>query len=128
MSDEFENETENFSSFYPLLILIIGLLLWLGYQDFEANSVRARYNEQFQAAIPTIKAAQGISTRYVALMKDLAETSAKDPAAAQIVKDAIKAGLIRVNQSAGTNTASTNAAPTNDAPDSSSSTSSTPEK
>jgi hypothetical protein len=45
-------------------------------------------------------------------MKDLVETSAKDPAAAQIVKDAIAAGLIHVQQPAGgTNSAATPAAP-----------------
>jgi len=110
MSDEFEQTTEtNFSAFWPLLILMVGLLGWAMYQDWATNSQRVVYDKQFQAAVPTITEAQNVSTRYVALMKDLVETSAKDQAAAQIVKDAIQAGLIHVQPN--TNTAGTPAAP-----------------
>jgi hypothetical protein len=111
MSDEFEpNPENNFSTFWPLLILISGLFIWSGYQVYATNSQRVVYDKQFQAAIPTITEAQNVSTRYVALMKDLVETSAKDPAAAQIVKDAIQAGLIHVQPNAnGTNAPSAEA-------------------
>jgi hypothetical protein len=101
MSEEFDQSPENFSPFWPLLILAVGLLLWSGYQVYATNSQRVVYDKQFQAAIPTITEAQNVSTRYVALMKDLVETSAKDPAAATIVKDAIQAGLIHVQPNAG---------------------------
>jgi hypothetical protein len=113
MSDEFDpNPDNNYSPFWPLLILMIGLLGWSGYQVFATNSQRNVYDKQFQAEIPTITEAQNISTRYVALMKDLVETSAKNQAAAQIVKDAITAGLIHVQPNAnGTNSTETPAAP-----------------
>ena len=111
MSDEFDQNPENnFSPFWPLLILLIGLFLWSSYQVYATNQQRNVYDKQFQAAIPTINEAQNVSTRYVALMKDLVETSAKDPAAADIVKAAIQAGLIHVNPN-GTNTAATPAPP-----------------
>ena len=84
MSEDFEPTShENFSSFWPLLIVLIGLLIWSGYQVYATNSQRRVYDQQFQNAMPTIQEAQNVSTRYVALMKDLVETSAKDPAAAQ---------------------------------------------
>jgi hypothetical protein len=101
MSDEFEQTTENnFSSFWPLLVVIIALLVWSAYQVYATNQQRIVYDKQFENAKPTIAEAENISTRYVALMKDLVETSAKDPAAAQIVKDAIQAGLIHVQPNA----------------------------
>jgi len=111
MSDEFDHNPENnYSSFWPLLILLIGLFLWSGYQVYATNSQRNVYDKQFQSALPTITEAQNVSTRYVALMKDLVETSAKDPAAADIVKAAIAAGLIHVQPNA-TNSAGTPAEP-----------------
>ena len=111
MSDEFDQNPENnFSPFWPLLILISGLFLWSAYQVYATNSQRSVYDRQFQAAVPTINEAQNVSTRYVALMKDLVETSAKDPAAADIVKAAIAAGLIHVNPN-GTNSTATPVAP-----------------
>jgi hypothetical protein len=115
MSDEFDQNPENnFSPFWPIFILLIGLFIWSAYQVYATNSQRSVYDKQFQAAIPTINEAQNVSTRYVALMKDLVETSAKDQAAADIVKAAIAAGLIHVNPN-GTNAAATPAAPTPDA-------------
>ena len=119
MSDEYETTETSYSPFVPLLILLIGLFAWLGYHVYAQNETRRNYEQQFQAALPTINAAQGVGNKYVALMKDLLQTSAKDQYAAQIVKDAIKAGWIRVNPSgtptAGTNTTTTPAAPTPDA-------------
>ena len=101
MSEDFEpSSNENFSSFWPLLIVLIGLLIWSGYQVYATNSQRRVYDQQFQSAMPTIQEAQNVSTRYVALMKDLVETSQKNPAAAQIVKDAIAANLIHVQPNA----------------------------
>ena len=112
MSDEFDHNPENnYSIFWPLLIVIVGLLLWSGYQVYATNSQRNVYDKQFQTEIPTITEAQNIETRYVALMKDLVQTSAKDPYAKLIVNDAIKAGLIHV-QSDATNGAATPVAPT----------------
>jgi len=112
MSDELDHHPDNnYSPFWPLLILMIGLLIWSGYQVFAANSQRDLYAKQFQASLPTITEAQNVSTRYVALMKDLVMTSAKDPAAAQIVKDAIQAHMIQVQPNA-TNSAAAPAAPT----------------
>ncbi len=119
MSDEYEAIETSYSAFVPLLVLLIGALIWIGYLDFAQNSQRSVYNQQFTAAVPTINAAQDVGNKYVALMKDLLQTSSKDQYAAQIVKDAIKAGWIRVNPAgtpmAGTNTTTTPAAPTPDA-------------
>ena len=108
MSDEFDQSSENnYSSFWPLLILLLGLLVWSGYQVYATNKQRSVNEQQFQAALPTITEAQNVSTRYVALMKDLVETAQKDQAAADIVKAAIAANLIHVQpKAAATNDAS----------------------
>ncbi len=106
MSDEYTqvHETlvheETFSSFWPVLILAVGFLAWLGIQDYELFNQRLAYDKQIQAAAPTIAEAQNINARYVALMKDLVETAQHDEAAANIVKAAIQAHLIQVNPNA----------------------------
>lgn len=106
MSEEFDhNPDSHYSIFWPVLILMIGLLIWSSYQVYATNSQRSLYDKQFQAALPTITEAQNIGNRYVALMKDLVQTAQKDQAAAQIVKDAIAANLIHVQPNA-TNSAS----------------------
>src|ERR1700692_241593 len=111
MSDEFDPIPDNsYSTFWPLFILIIGLLIWSGYQVYATNSQRSVYDQQFQAALPTINEAQNIATRYKALMSDLYQTAQKDPVAAQIVKDAIQAGMIHVQPNS-TNSAGTPAQP-----------------
>jgi hypothetical protein len=115
MSEEFDPSSEpNFSSFWPLLILIVGLMLWFGFQDYELNKQRNNLNSQVQANLEAYNEAQNISTHYVALMKDLVHTAQTDQAAADIVKAAIQAGLIHVQPNA-TNSAGTPAAPAPDA-------------
>jgi hypothetical protein len=108
MSDEFDqNPDSNYSSFWPLLILVIGLLIWLGYQDYVLNNQRSFYTQQIEAAASTKETAEGWQGRYNAMIKDLSDTSAKDTNAAPILRAAvqagIQAGLIRVQP--GTNTA-----------------------
>jgi hypothetical protein len=113
MSEDFEpTPGNNYSSFWPLVILVSGLLIWFVLQDLALNSQRAAYNAQFQdqQLQATFNESRNITTRYVSLMKDLLQTAQKDPAAAQIVKDAVAAGLIHV-QPNGTNTTANPAAP-----------------
>jgi len=114
MSEEFEPTPENgFSSFWPLLILVAGLLIFFATQDYLINKQRVAFETQFhdQQFLTIISQADDVSKRYVALMKDLVETSGKDQAAAQIVKDAIQAGLIHVQPNATNGAASTPPAP-----------------
>jgi hypothetical protein len=116
MSDDFDHGSEpTFTSFIPLTILLAGFIIWFGFQDYELNAQRSGLNKEFQAAVPTIGEAQQINQRYVALMKDLVTTAQKDDAAKAIVNDAIKAGLIHVQQ----NPTNSDAAPAAPAPDSS---------
>ena len=107
MSEEFDhNPDSNYSTFWPLLILMIGLLIWSGYQVYATNSQRRSVRQAIPSRAPhDHRSSERIGTRYVALMKDLVETAQKDQAAAQIVKDAIAAGLIHVQPNA-TNSAS----------------------
>ena len=117
MSDELEHIPENdFSLFWPMLILVAGFLIWFGVQDFELNNTRSNLQKQLDAAQPTINQAHNIRDHYVALMKDVLQTAQKDSVAAQIVKDAIAAGWIHVQPNSGaptpTATTDTSAAPT----------------
>jgi hypothetical protein len=104
MSDDFDHSSEpRFSSFIPLTIALSAFIVWFLFQDYELNAQRSALNQNIAKAQPTVAEAIQVSQRYVALMKDLVKTAQTDPAADAIVKDAIKAGLIRVqpNQGAG---------------------------
>ena len=108
MSEEFDHSSEpHFTSFIPLTILLSGVIIWFGFQDYVLNEQRSALNHNFQAAMPTIGEAQQVSQRYVNLMKDLVKTAQTDEAAKSIVNDAIKAGLIRVQPNATTGDATT---------------------
>ena len=109
--DEIEGE-ESFSAFWPLVVVLGGLLIWSGYQVFAINSQRALYSTQFQNALPAINNARNVESKYFALMKDLAQTSSKDPYAAQIVKEAIQAGWIHINKDDKTGGPSSSTPPT----------------
>ena len=119
MSEEYDNESTSYSPFYPLLVLLVGLIGWSGYQVYMANSQRSANVQQLQGAGQTIQQAMNVRDRYVALMKDLIETATtgKNAQAAQIVKEATAAGLLRVQQPApGDAGASTNAPAATDNP------------
>ena len=77
-----------YSPFWPLFILMAGLILWTGFQAFSALSQAAAFTSDFKQARPTIEAAQKAQSRLYALAQDLVQTSAKDSNAAQIVKEA----------------------------------------
>ena len=112
MSDEFDSSSENnFSAFWPVLILAAGLIIWFSIQDYELARQRSVYGKQLESAVPAVSQAQAYANRYVALMKDLVDTAQKNQAAAQIVKDAMQAGWIKVQPNA-TNGTTTPAAPT----------------
>ena len=112
MSDEFDNSPEtSFSPFWPILILVVGMVSWFGIQDYELNRQRSAYDQQIQNALPSVNQAQSYANRYVSLMKDLVETAQKNSAAAQIVKDAMQAGWIKLQPNSTNNGTATPAAP-----------------
>lgn len=95
MSTEYQPETvsaENdggpYSSFWPMVILIAALLGWSGYQALSAHTQASALEKEFKSAQPVITQAQAAQSRLYALAQDLIQTSAKDPYAAQIVKEA----------------------------------------
>jgi len=95
MSEDFDSSTEpTFTSFIPLTIALAGFLIWFGFQDYELNGQRSNLNRQFQAAVPTIGEAQQYNQRYLSLIKDLSATAKTDDAAKAIFSDAMKGGLI----------------------------------
>jgi len=111
MSDEYDTSTElvdsddvTFSAFIPLLVLLIGFLIWIGYQDYAENVKRGFFKEQLEQAGPVFDASQKWQGRYTSIMKDLNQVAGggKDPVALAILKDAVQAGiqqgLIRLNQ------------------------------
>jgi len=108
MPDDYDQV--RYSSFWPLAVLLFGLLMWTGYQDFAANKQRNVYDSEYQSALPTIGEAEKVQGKYIALIKDLVQTSNKDPYAAQIVKEATAAGLLHQN-SGGTNSTGSPSAP-----------------
>jgi hypothetical protein len=89
MPDEYGNEISTepaYSAFWPVLILVVGLLFWSGYQAFNAYNAKTNLDREFQSAVPSLHAAQNAKDKLYAVAHDLIELSAKDPVAAQIVK------------------------------------------
>src|ERR1700722_5298586 len=118
MSDEFDtNPDGRFTSFIPLTIVLSGLIVWFGFQDYGLNNQRRIYNAQIQNAMPSYNQAVAYASRYKALLKDLIETAQKDPASAAIVKEAMQAGWIAFQPGAnGTNSTASPAEPAPAAP------------
>jgi hypothetical protein len=117
MADEFDLGSEpKFSSFVPLTILLVGLLAWFGFQDYNLNAQRGSLNSDIDAMTVQSQEAKNLATRYTLLITDLNRTAQTDETAKAIladafkmglISDAIKVGLIRVQQSApATNAAS----------------------
>jgi hypothetical protein len=112
MSDEFDSPEpqQHISSFWPLLIAIVALVLFFGNQDYEINRQRGIVEQQLQAITQPVEQSRYYYARYVSLMKDLADTAQKNAIAAQIIRDAVQAGWIQVRPNA-TNSTDTPAAP-----------------
>ncbi len=93
MSDDEFGETievsdQQFSAFWPMLILVVGLLFWSGFQSYSTFRQCSNFNSELENSGPTVKAAQDAQGKLSALAQDLLQTSAKDAYAAQIVKEA----------------------------------------
>jgi hypothetical protein len=101
----------NYSSFWPLLILLSGLTVWSAYQLYAINSQRIAINQQYAALAPGVAPSQNAEAKLRALVQDLIQTSAKDTYAAQILKESVQAGILHVNKSSGTNSTASPAAP-----------------
>jgi predicted negative regulator of RcsB-dependent stress response len=118
MSDEYSNEEdssgERFTSFWPLFILIGGLLLWSAFQGYSSYRQNSNLNAEIEAAAPTVKAAQEAQTKLYALAQDLLQTGTKDTYAAQIIKEAnIQVRAPATNAPDASAPASSSPAPTN---------------
>ena len=114
MSEEFDSVSTSegtFSSFVPLTIALVGFIAFFAYQDYSLNSQRVSYDQQLASAMPAYNQAVGYAARYKAVLKDLIDASQKDPAAIQILKEAMQAGWISFQP--GTNASG---APTEPAP------------
>ena len=107
MSDD-QNE-RSYSAFWPVLILLTAFAISYFYQLYEVISQRGMIDRQYEQLAPSLPKAQAAQDRLVALMKDVVATSARDPNAALIVREAKQAGIIRERPAP----ASTNAAPAN---------------
>jgi hypothetical protein len=87
MSEVYEEDHESYSPFWPLLVLIVGLLFWSGYQVYVAYIEKSNFDIELRNAGPAIAQAQKSEAQLFSLFQDLVQTSAKDANAAQIVKE-----------------------------------------
>jgi hypothetical protein len=110
MSEEFDSTLEpRFTSFIPLAILLGGIIVWLGFEDYMLNKQRGQLIQTFQNSVPTLQEAQNLNAHYLKLIQDLDQTAKDDDLAKAILNDmftkglineAVRAGLIHVQQSA----------------------------
>ena len=104
------NDKNTFTSFLPLLLVILGLVGWVGGEDYQINTERAKIAKQMVDQEPSLSGADIAKTRYINFLKDLVVTSEKDQGAKLVVMDAVRSGIIQTRTRANTEGA-TNAAP-----------------
>jgi cytoskeletal protein RodZ len=92
-----------YGPFWPLLIVIVAIIGWIGYQDWAVNQQRSALDQQFDSAKQAIGQAQGAKSKFIAVAQDLAQVSTKDTNAAAILRDE----NIRINPASDTNAAPT---------------------
>ncbi len=88
MPEEEYEEVYEYSPFWPLLILLVGLTLWAGYQLYAMNTQRMAIVSEYQQLAPNIEPARNIQNRFFAFCQDPYQSRAKDQYAAQIVREA----------------------------------------
>jgi hypothetical protein len=110
MSDELPERS--YSAFWPVLIILAAFVISYSIQLFEVISSRSSIVHQLDLDKPdvTVPNAEAVHQRFGKLVEDLVQTAQKDPNAALVVRQAIQAGILRV-QRAPSNANSTNAAP-----------------
>ena len=76
-----------YSPFWPLLILIAGLVLWTGFEAYSNYSQNANLTAALNKMEPSINDAQKRNDRLIAFAQDLIQTADHDTYAAQVVKE-----------------------------------------
>ncbi len=87
-----------------MLIFLVAFAFSCLYQITQVLGQHNLLAKQYKAEAVNLPAAQEAQKRLVAFLNDLITTGAKDPAAAQIIREVKEAGIIR-------DSAKTNAAP-----------------
>ncbi|HUB66189.1 MAG TPA: hypothetical protein VL981_01735 [Candidatus Methylacidiphilales bacterium] len=82
-----EDSPYSHSPFWPLQILVVYLIAWVGYHVFTLNKARLADEQQIQQVTPQAEAALTAKNRLVSLAQDIDNIAAKDAAAAEIVKE-----------------------------------------
>jgi hypothetical protein len=76
-----------YSPFWPLLILLVGLVLWTGYEAYSNYLQDSNLTATFNRMEPAINDAQKRNDRLLAFAQDLIQTADHDTYAAQVVKE-----------------------------------------
>jgi hypothetical protein len=108
------NDKTIFSSFFPLVLIFLGLIGWVGGEDYQISVERAKITKQITDQEPALNGADAAKARYINFLKDLAVTGEKDQGAKLVVMDAMRAGIIQTRP--GPASGSTNAAPATPTP------------
>jgi hypothetical protein len=98
------DEAPKYTGFWPILIFLTAFAFSSFYQIAQVLEQHSLLNQQYNAEAVNIPKAKDAQKRLVDLLNDLITTGAKDPSAAQIVREVKEAGIIR-------DSAKTNAAP-----------------
>lgn len=93
MNDELPERS--YSAFWPLTILLVAFVITYAAQLYSVINLRSQTSSRLEQIMPNIPKAQAAHDRYIALVKDLVATSAKDQNAATVVGELKKAGILR---------------------------------
>jgi hypothetical protein len=87
MEDSRYSDPPSYSPFWPLQILVVYLIAWVGYHVFTLNEDRLAVERQIQQVTPQAETAWNAQKRLLSLAQDIDNIAPKDAAAAQIVKE-----------------------------------------
>jgi hypothetical protein len=79
---------ETYSAFWPLLVLMCGILIWIGFQVYSVNAQRIVLDQQFQLVAQQVVLAQNAKAKLYSVAQDLIQLSSKDTNAEAIVREA----------------------------------------
>ncbi len=92
------NEKTTFTSFLPLLLIVLGLIGWVGGEDYQIGTERAKIAKQVSDQAPALADVDTAKARYVNFLKDLLVTGKTDAGAKTVVLEAMRSGIIQARQ------------------------------
>jgi hypothetical protein len=86
-----------YGTFFPMLLTLVSLLVWFGFQGVQLWSERASFESALQRQAPRVERAQQFRSEFESLSADTAHLAAVGNGNAKQVVDALKQGGVAID-------------------------------